>query len=113
MVQVLWYFKTNLENSISKSVPTLHIYSDLLKMYIQNFRVTLFRGSAVLKGPLWYHCKVAGTTLSSFIGKTVQFLGLNLLILLTKIGKRAREGTPYSLISQVSLGIFEAFYEEF
>ena len=47
--------------------------------------------------------------MSSFIGKTVQFLGLNLVILLSKIGKRAHASPKFILIWELPISIYEGF----
>ena len=91
----------------------MHSYSDALKNEVQKIRVTRPPASALVEGPLWYHYKVSKTTQKVFTVKRLRFYGLKMQHLLSKLGGRAREGTPYSLISQVSLGIYEAFYEEF
>ena len=49
-----------------------HTYSDPLLKSNQIFWVTLVLRSALVKGPLWYHWKVARTTMASFIGKNVK-----------------------------------------
>ena len=50
---------------------------------------------------------MTGTTLSSFIGKKVRFLGLKLVILLSKMGKRALDSLKFILIWELPIAICE------
>ena len=52
---------------------------------------------------------MSGTTLLSFIVKKVRFLGLNLVILLSKMERRALERLKFILILELLIGIYEGF----
>ena len=79
----------------------------------KNFDLATLEASAPPQGSICHNYQVSGTTTSSSICKNVKFLGLNSIILLSKIKERAPRSTHFSLISQVSMDIFEVFYEEF
>ena len=87
----------------------MHSGADPLGNEISKFCLPLCAASALAQGSICHYCQVAGTTLSSFIGKKVRFLGLKLVILLSKMGKRAGDSRNFLLIWQLPIGIYEGF----
>ena len=87
----------------------VHCCWDPLGKEIQKFWVRQLAGTALASRSVWYQLKVSETPLSSFIGKKVRFLGLILVILLSKMKDRAGYSWDFILIWQLPIAIYEGF----
>ena len=82
---------------------TVHIANLAPNKSKQNFQVVLFHRSALTKGPLWYHWKVAWTILWCFIGKKLRLYRPNLL---HKMRKWPRGCTHFLRVWELSLDLY-------
>ena len=91
--------------------PTNHSGADPVHKSNPNFWVSELPVSALALESIWYHCTVAGTTQKVFTAKKRRFYGLKMWLLLSKMGKWPHDTTHYLLMWQLSIGIYEGFYE--
>ena len=77
---------------------SVHSCSHALRKKIPKFVLPHCAASALAQGSICYHCQVSGTTQSSLIGENVIFFGLNLVILLSKLGERLHHTPDFILI---------------